>query len=171
MRIEDPNMTTALKWANEMGPPPTLPASLQDVRERAKLVRDVNTKMLANILFKDYQGQLSTEEKGQCLYDVARVSTVYMPGVVDSTVRANLCLRIWSGCLAAAKNIAFQTLDGPNTPDQRNLIFRDYIDPQAQADPIFCAGVESAPSFKKLLEEGYSLDGVPQESPVRRHSV
>jgi hypothetical protein len=162
-------MNTALRWANELGPPPKLSPYFLAAYERAKLVRDVNTEALAKALFKDYQGQLSVEEKGKCLNTVAELSKIHLPSVADPTTRANISLRMWSGCLAAAKTIAVQTLAGPNTPDQRNLIFREHIDPQAEADPIFCAGVESAPSFKKLLEEGYSLDGVPQESPVRRY--
>lgn len=170
MRMVDPNMNTALKWANEIGPPPLLPPSLADVTERAKLVRDVNTNALANALFEDYRGQLSLGEKDHCLSDIARVSRVHMPSVADPTARANISLRMWSGCLAAAKTIAFQTLAGPNRAEQRGLIFRDYIDRQARADPIFGAGVEAAPSFKKLLEEGYSFDGVPQDSPVKKYA-
>jgi hypothetical protein len=42
------------------------------------------------------------------------------------------------------------------------------IDAVAAADPVFCAGVEAAPAFKRLREQPYEFDGVPEGSPVRR---
>jgi hypothetical protein len=96
-------MNTALRWANEIGPPPALPPCLLDARERAKLVRDVNTEALANALFKGYQDQLSVQEKGQCLSEVAELSKIHLPTVADPAMRSNISVRMWSGCLAAAR--------------------------------------------------------------------
>jgi hypothetical protein len=43
------------------------------------------------------------------------------------------------------------------------------IDNLAADDALFCAGVEAAPAFKTNRQQSYSLDGVPDISPVRRH--
>ncbi|OPY38189.1 MAG: hypothetical protein A4E35_00611 [Methanoregula sp. PtaU1.Bin051] len=164
----DPNMETALRWANELGPSPTLPSSLQDVTERSKLVYAINTSNLANSLFADFHRNLSIVEKAKCQNAIARLSRAYMSDVTDDKVLVNISLRLWSGCLSAAKTIAFQTMDGPNTPEKRELIFTQ-IEFNAQEDPIYRAGVEAAPTFKRLLKEGYSFEGVSKNSVVRRY--
>lgn len=169
MRVVDPNMDTALQWANELAPPPDLPASLEPVTQRAKLVGEINTKAFADALFADFSGNLNAEDKRKQLEEIDRVSEKYMPDVKGDEVRQNISLRLWSGCLSAAKTIAPQTMAGANTPEQRERAFRHLIDPLAQADAIFCAGVESAPSFKRLLGEDFSFESVPEDSAVRRY--
>ena len=44
------------------------------------------------------------------------------------------------------------------------------IDALAAADQLFQAGVEAAPAFKTGRDQPYCLDGVPEDSAVRRHS-
>lgn len=170
VREIDPNMGIALQWANKLGPPPTLPSSLQDVIQRAKLVNNIDTPNLADTLFSDFRGSLNLNDKIQCLNEIARLSKSYIPYVEDDNVRVNISLRLWSGCISAAKTIALQTRGGPNTPEMRASIFSNQIDPIAEEDPIYCAGVEAAPSFKKLRNETYSFEGVPEKSVVRRYS-
>ena len=169
MRVVDPNMDTARRWANELGSPPILPSSLQNVIQRAKLVNNIDTPNLANALFLEFQGELNPEDKEQCLSEIARLSKSHIPDVHDKNVRINIALRLWSGCLSAAKTIALQTRGGPNKPEDRASIFSSKIDPLAQEDPIYCAGVEAAPSFKRLRNEPYSFEGVPEKSVVRRY--
>jgi hypothetical protein len=169
MQVVDPNMDTALRWANQLGPPPTLPPSLQNVIQRAKLVNNIDTTNLATALFLDSQGNLNLNGKHQCLSEVARLSLPYIQDVDDNNVRVNIALRLWSGCLSGAKTIALQTRSGPNTPEMRASIFSTKIDPLAQEDPIYCAGVEAAPSFKRLRNDPYSFEGVPEESVVWRY--
>ena len=129
---------------------------------------EINTEAFAAALFADFSGNLNVEDKKKQLMKIGRVSKIYMPDVKDDGVRQNISLRLWSGCLSAAKTIAPQTMAGANTPEQREQAFR-HLDPVAQADAIFCAGVESAPSFKRLLREDFSFEGVPDESPVRKY--
>jgi hypothetical protein len=169
MRVFDPNMDTALRWANELGLPPALPSSLELVTQRAKLVCDINTEAFAAALFADYSGNLNVEDKEKQLRTISRLSKPYMPDVNDEEVRQNISLRLWSGCLAAAKTIALRTMAGPNTPEVREQASR-HLDTVAQADSVFCAGVEAAPSFKRLLREDFSFEGVPDESRVRRNA-
>jgi hypothetical protein len=80
--------------------------------------------------------------------------------------RASIALRLWAGCLDAAKTIALETRDGPNSPELRAAAFAQ-IDSVAETDPIYGAGVEAAPAFKVLRRQSYSFDGVPAGSRVR----
>lgn len=165
----DPNMETAIRWANELGPSPTMPSSLQDVIQRTKLVYAIDTPNLAKSLFTDSHGNMSIMEKAQCQIAIARTSRTFISEVNDDNVLVNISLRLWAGCLSAAKSIAFQTMDGQNTPENRELIFRSIIEPKSQKDPIYRAGVEAAPSFIRLRKQEYSFEGVPKNSVVRRY--
>ena len=165
MRAVDPNMDTALQWAEELGPPPQLPLSLQDVNKRAKLVNTIDGRLILGALLT----MLSDKEKARRLNDVAGLSETYISDVNDHNVRTNISLRLWSGCISAAKTIALQTRSGPNTRMTRELTFRIKIDRIAQRDPIYHAGVEAAPSFKRLRKEDYSFEGVPENSAVRKY--
>jgi hypothetical protein len=162
-RIYDPNMATALHWANGLGPPPPLPLILHEVSQRALLVHYIDGPLVQNRLLD----VLSDKDKARRIDQLAQLCGKFVSDVGDANVRANLALRLWSGCLMAAKSIALETLSGPNTPEMRASNFVT-IDALAAGDPIFRAGVEAAPLFKKLREELYSLKGVPQVSAVRR---
>ena len=81
-----------------------------------------------------------------------------MPDVTDPVVRLNICLRLWAGCLSAAKTIALETRSGLNTPELRKEIFTTKVDVLASNDPIYRAGVEAAPaapSVAVLFAAGY----------------
>jgi hypothetical protein len=69
---------------------------------------------------------------------------------------------------SAAKTIALDTRDGQNTPNMRTEILQD-LNRKADQDPIYRAGVESAPLFKKKLQQCFSFNGIPLTSPVRRN--
>jgi hypothetical protein len=77
-------------------------------------------------------------------------------------------LRLWAGCLSAAKTIATETRDGPNTPEARAAAFA-VIDSLSREDEVYAAGVEAAPTFKALHEQDYFFGGVPRTSRVRRY--
>lgn len=161
-------MDTALEWARELGSPPPLPPSLADVNKRAELVNTINGPLArADLRPQLALHQLSKTEKAQRLDKVERLSRRFIPDI-SSDDRTNIALRLWSGCLSAAKTIALETMSGPNTPQSRARDFA-HIDLIAQRDPIYCAGVEAAPTFKSLLCEPYCFDGVPQSSPVRKY--
>jgi len=44
------------------------------------------------------------------------------------------------------------------------------IDLLFKTDSIYKAGVEAAPTYKMLLKEHYSFNGVPSNSAVRKYS-
>ena len=51
IEVLDPNIATALKWANYIGSPPILPKSLENVEQRAKLVDHIDKKFIRNFEF------------------------------------------------------------------------------------------------------------------------
>lgn len=165
MHVVDPNMNIAIQWANGIGPPPALPLLLENVEKRARFADAIDNSLINNSLLHTLTG----DQKAQRLKDIAAISREYIPDDGDDNIRANIALRLWSGCLSAAKTIAVETKSGQNTTEMRTSIFSEMIDSKAKEDPIYCAGVEAAPSFKKLRNQDYSLEGVPENSAVRKY--
>jgi hypothetical protein len=169
----DANMITAYFWACEIFQP-ELPSSLSDIYRRAKFVKDINAILIVpiNANFESGgNGQLidfSTDIKSKILNDIAEKSKSYILNEDNNNILINITLRLWAGCMDAAKSIAFETMDGANTPLKRETSFCQ-IDLFSKFDLIYCAGVEVAPSFKKLHEEYYTFKGVPANSVVRRY--
>jgi hypothetical protein len=159
----DTNPDTALIWANELSSPAKLPAMLDDVRKRALLVETIDAPFISNSVL----ATLSSEEKQRRIETVARLVSSFMPDVQDANARASIALRLWVGCMTAAKTIANETRAGPNTREIRTTIFAA-IDSISARDPLYCAGVEAGPAFKALRLQPFSLEGVPKESPVRK---
>jgi hypothetical protein len=166
----DPNMATALSWAAVLSLVPEcgipqLPASLKNVRQRANLAHEINESLpKGDLLFLH-----SSEEITRRLSETANLSQRYMPDVANPLERINISLRLWAGCLDAAKTIALETRSGGNTPTIRAEIFTGRIDPITRVDPVYAAGVETAPTVKRVnWRQDYSFDGVPVSSIVRR---
>jgi hypothetical protein len=105
--------------------------------------------------------------------------------VLSDTDRKNIALRLWAGCLDAAKTLRDTYVSEHNpdgntkkeehiTPKARNTAFTK-VDPNAKKDPIYNAGVESAPvwelKLKKTLDKKIYVEGVPQESTVWRYII
>ncbi len=157
-------MAVAHIFAQELGPMPQLPGSLQEVGRRAELVHEMDGPFMPTTLeLPAFLVELATR-----LRVIAEVSERFITDVPDGLTRLNIALRLWAGCISAAKTIANETMSGQNTPERRGEIMRD-IDQVAGTDAIYAAGVEAAPSFKKLRNQGYSFDGVPNGSLVRRY--
>jgi hypothetical protein len=159
----DLNMDMALKWANEIEICPKLPSSLHDISVRRELILELDKPFLAQTLRDDYYSRLNIESKNQCLKKISQISNRFIFDVENGKTRASICLRLWSGCLHGAKTIAFDTMDGPVTPEYRSLVHKKIID-LAKSDPIFLAGAEVAVDFKKSRNEGYSFEGLPEDS-------
>jgi hypothetical protein len=102
------------------------------------------------------------------LKNVSEISGRRMRDVTDDTCRINISLRLWAGCIDAAKCIASETMDGQNTIMTRRESFI-FIDSLADRDLIYRAGVQAAPAFKKLNNQLYFFDGVPEDSAVRSY--
>ena len=160
----DPNMGIALSLARGLAQRPlTLPGGLTDVQARATFIREIDKPLLV-----DADGVAQWEEFGAQLRAISQSSAALMPELVGELDRVAVALVLWSGCITAAKAIALDTRSGENTAAGRVQQFVA-IDGLAAQDALFCAGVEAAPAFKTQRDQPYSLDGVPQTSPVRRY--
>jgi hypothetical protein len=90
-----------------------------------------------------------------------------MPEVTYPIERLGITLRLWAGCVWAAKPLDRHYL----TADDRAAVF-SAVDQLASEDPVFEAGVEAAPLLNALPTRNQhppALDGVPDTSPVWRH--
>ena len=161
--MRDINMDLGHKFAEGLGPAPELPSSLTSVQQRAQLVNDIDGAFLTA---NDVDTEELFRQIGGRIREIVEKSKIYVPDVADPLVRLNICLRLWAGCVSAAKTIALETRSGPNTPKRRAEIFMTRVDVLARDDPIYRAGVEAAPAFKKLRGQNFSLEGVPEGSAV-----
>jgi hypothetical protein len=162
----DPNMNFAL-WLGQGiagGRPLTLPAKLAGVEQRASFLVSIDGLLMPG---SDPASQVTG--LGQRIRFLADASVADMPDTPDPLDRVAIALRLWAGCLSAAKTISDATLSGPNSAADRARLFPG-IDGIAQQDALFRAGVEAAPIFKRLRNQPYFLDGVPARSPVRRYA-
>ena len=170
-------MITAYSWAAGIFQH-TLPVSLTDAEKRAELIRQINNPLVkgndADIPLKD----LNSDDKNKRLNEIAQLSMAYLTEQMDEKLRKNILLRLWMGCMDAAKAIRFSSVAGvrkgvvieaPMTTQHRQILFQ-LIDLLSKTDLIYAAGVEAAPLYKKLVKQYYSFDGVPPDSIVRKYS-
>ena|SRR5438034_5175538 len=166
-------MITAYFWACGIFQP-DLPSSLTDVDRRTKFVNEIN-EILLRYINNDFNsgrhGQFADfalNIKNNILNEIKEKGKSYMSNEESDDIVINIALRLWSGCMETAKAIAFETRDGRNTFQTRQMSFFQ-IDFFSKIDLIYTAGVESAPSFKKFHKEYYSFNGVPLNSAVRKY--
>jgi hypothetical protein len=155
--MPDTNMQTAYNWASELADTSNLHLSIT-IPEAAMFVNQINVllgeyinkdiKSAGSGLFENFSGMVR-DIIFHRLDDLCRNQFHNQFGISQ---RVSIALRLWSGCLSAAKTIAFETRDGQMTPETRKQIFGS-IDSLAMADSIFCMGVESAPAFKKIHQQ------------------
>lgn len=162
-----------------------LPHKILDLFKRAKFIDYVDTTIMANVRLWDYYNKpIDLEVFLNRLVNEPIISNLlYCPNHrVTEHTRVGLILRLWCGCIDAAKMIRLtSTLTARNyafwkitcerlvTPSERK---RDsfHIDTLSQNDPIYCAGAEVGPALKSLRRQYYSLEGVSRESVIRRYS-
>lgn len=90
-------------------------------------------------------------ESGRSIRAFIEASAPLMPDLPDPIERLSGALRLWAGCLMAAKEIADATLSGPNTPESRQQRF-PMIENAARNDAIFEAGIEAEPARRRRLK-------------------
>lgn len=175
----DPNMDVARVFAEYLSPAPSLPASLADPESRAALVHAIDGELvwlgthaivpedvsvvLGPVLTQEVNILAVTARSAARALEIAERTAALIPEVPDAKTRVNISLRLWSGCMSAAKTIAHETRSGPNTSEGCLRIFAEIIDPIAENDPIYAAGVEAAPAFKRLRKQPHtSLTAYPK---------
>src|SRR5438128_3620269 len=176
--MSDSNLITAYSWAAGLSQQ-VLPSSLTDIEKRAKLVNEINTPLI-----KAKNGQdemlidLDAPEKDRRLNEIAQISMSYLTEQIDDILRKNILLRLWTGCMEAAKAIRFTYVAGirngvvfeaPISIEYRQSLF-NLIDLLSKTDLIYGSGVETAPAYKKVVKEYYSLNGVPSNSIIRKYT-
>ncbi len=162
-QITEPNLRTALEWANELSvSSPSIPKSLIDVERRAEIINqlDGNFESIAAAY------TTSRDVKKEYFNQMAESTKTLLPEMLKDKERVSIIFRMWSGCLCAAKTIALETRSGDNTPELRKCLFNELINPLAELDPIYKAGVETAKAFKELRDQPYSFEGVPKATPI-----
>jgi hypothetical protein len=166
----DPNPLMAYALAAALAPAPSLPPSLADIEQRAGLAMAVDRPFAGEV----FGGELIpllvgvAREIGISIAVITDTSASYMPDVSAPLERLHITLRLWAGCISAAKTIAHLTRSGPNSAEGRAQAFAS-IESLAMADVIFGAGVEAAPTFLRRRGQDYSFEGVPDNSRVRRY--
>ena len=123
------------------------------MEQRARLTDLVDSALIAG----SFLHKLNDEEKIQRLNVVVELSRSFLLDVGSKDEIENVILRLWAGCMSAAKVIAPSNKSGPNILAIRIKVFSQKIDILCQTDPIYKAGVETAPSFKNLEERHIHL--------------
>ena len=165
--MADSNMLYAYFWASRL-PQETLPISIKDVEVRAILIDKIDFLITgegntANTLLEYMSEDERQIRLGKCL----SITDSFLSDKISEISKKSVILRLWSGCLDAAKSIATETLDGITSPERRKEQFFQ-IDTFTKWDSIYCAGVEAATALKKIRKQYYSFDGVSYDSPVRK---
>ena len=121
---------------------------------------------------------LDAPEKDRRLNEIAQISVPYLSEQIDDMLRKNILLRLWTGCMEAAKAIRFTyvagirngvVIEAPISIEYRQSLF-NLIDLLSKTDLICGSGVEAAPAYKKVLKEYFSLNGVPSNSIVTKYT-
>jgi hypothetical protein len=142
--------------------PGRLPAELRDPGQLAKFVDEIDCTLVV-----DGNGNEDWVNAGEHLRNMAEKSLGVMPRRTDPVTRLGMTLRLWAGCVWAAK-----PLDCPElTPEFRGTIFKQDIDPRATKDPLFRAGVEAAPAFNALPNAKRKQAALPRRRPTGLRSA
>jgi hypothetical protein len=163
----DPNMSIAYECAELLGHIDSIPESLKEVIKRAKYLDFVDKKMIMGSKLWEFNNKQQIQS---FLANMDEKSIPWIYDIADRKQRISITLRLWAGCLDAAKNLRDKTAtEQIITPERRARAFKGNIDLKASSDPIYFAGVEAAPILKKLRNEPIFTDGIPLESPVMNH--
>src|SRR5918996_42047 len=176
--VLDLNMVTAYRIAgilfHSTTRPTTLPHSLEDVRIRAKLLDPVNRIILSFIDSTPTPELLSGQILAfpehvinEMLYQIAETTRPVITDLDGDIVKIGISLCMWTGCIEGAKTLSQGTNDGINTPQIRKHNCENQIDLMSRLDPLYCAGAETAPIYKKIIGQSDDIffDGVPRNSP------
>jgi hypothetical protein len=113
--MSDSNMLTAYSWAAGLFQQ-EFPSSLMDVEKGARLVNEINEPLVRGnnppVTDKMLLIDLDNDEKDMRLDDIAQISMAFLTEEFDDKIRKNILLRLWTGCMVAAKIIQFTYVSG-----------------------------------------------------------
>jgi len=162
--LGDINITKAFHWSQDLNQNADLLLSSIVPNQRAIFINSFNDKFGAQIAAK-YDSQL-VEERSGFLENIGKFSKKELSDLsgTDEAV-SGLILKLWGACILICKYIDPGRKD--ITSDVRKKEFTNVFDPIANNDSIFCLGMKTAIAFCKLRKEEYTLDGVPEDSPIK----
>jgi hypothetical protein len=187
----DLTLAILYQWAKEYDDIPKLPEFLRrDCLKRCQIVQFVNHQLLrlrkANLHFPRIL--LDPDEKERFIGIVEENKNAIhdaLGGFFSNSERGNIALRLWTGCLCAAKEcrrtcVTEHEPDGtamresPYSSDIRAESFNKIMI-TSREDPIYQAGVEIAPVWELIENAGPDkkmyLDGIPElnQSPITKY--
>jgi hypothetical protein len=162
----DLTMTVLYQWGKECGDIPQLPDSLKrDCMNRCRLVQFVNQRLLnirtTNIHFPKILLNPDEKEKFICTLEEGEDNIHnILKDVRSNEERKSIVLRLWTGCICAAKecrrtSVTEHNPDGttkresPYTPEMRTESFKKIMI-TSNEEPTYEAGVEAAPVWELL---------------------
>ena len=185
----DLTMTIIYQWAKGCGDVPKLPRSLnQDLMSRCQVVQFVNQQLInaryTNMHFPKILLNPGEKERFiRILQDDAILNI--LDDVNSDSERANISLRLWTGCLCVTKECRLSsfTEHNPDGTIKRETSFTSEMRTESfekimhtvYEDPVYGAGVEIAPIWELIVnaepKKKMYLDGIPNltKSPVTKY--
>ena len=165
----DNTMNDLYYLAKKLGPCPELPDSLKDVHNAATFLDFTDQKIVP------FFRTLKTEDY---LLKVDELTKEKIPDVSDGNTRANITFRLYPGCFDSAKTIRDTYVyyypngikeDRPIPPKERENAWYQLMKPRSEEDALYKFGVELGPILRKIRGQSVYLDGIPNDSIVRRY--
>lgn len=162
--LGDINTTAALHWSQDLDNNLSIPVSLQNSAARASFINDFDNKFGTRISVAFYTQDADT--KNSFLKEIVEYSKKELNDLMGSDEDlSGLNLKLWASCILVCKYIDPRR----NIPtNERENIFSNVLDKFAESDPIFRIGMQTSIPFCDLRNENYVLDGVPENSSIRK---
>ena len=176
-RMNDYNMLIAYDHANTLGPPPRLATELKNPSIRAHFLHFVDTNIIkGDPIFDILEDKRIIRDS--FLTDIANKTEPLLKSIIEPIARINLTLRLWVGCIEAAKIIRETEMDFKDenvyekkiTPEDREKYCAEIVTPKSLADPIYLAGAEGAPIFRKVIRhQEICSDGLTDDCVLMKY--
>lgn len=164
----DPNIKIGVEVGISMNyPGPNIPAELSsDVIKRARFVKKFNEEL---DMARFAENLVKSKNRKKDLLKIAVWVKKNLPNSkLSNKEMVAFGLRLWAGCISAAKGLSDRDARGSIDTSFRYNMFK-MIDGYCKEDFIFLAGVESAPDYRKIMSEQIFTEGIPKDSVVRNY--
>lgn len=151
-RAHDPNMNMCwalgMSFCGDASIP--IPEKLVDLTERARFLNEIDGSMVSdfNLPLPDMCSHI-----GQHIKKVAMECWKWFPSTWTIFNQLGFSLRLWAGCMDAAKTIAYKTAASVNDDGDERQRLISLIEGKSKYDLVYGAGVEAAPAFKRLRKQ------------------